>query len=179
MRSYKTEGIVIKRRNFGEADRILTIFSKRSGKIQVKAPGVRRITSKRSSHVELLNYCVFGLYEGKKLPVLIEAQSMDNFQNIKGDLNKIGLAFHFCELIDGLCAENQENIVAFSLFRSTLNNLSLKDADPEKLRENFETKLLNILGFLKLDMDQKPFNRTAFIEQILERKLKSRQVTLS
>jgi len=178
MRNYKTEGIVIKRRNFGEADRILTIFSKRSGKIQVKAPGVRRITSKRSSHVELLNYCVFGLYEGKKFPVLTEANSMDNFQNIKGNLKKIGLAFHFCELIDGLCAENQENIVAFSLFRSTLNNLSLEDTDPEEVRENFETKLLSILGFLKSDTYPKNFNRTAFIEQILERKLKSRQVAL-
>ncbi|PIZ97846.1 MAG: DNA repair protein RecO, partial [Candidatus Levybacteria bacterium CG_4_10_14_0_2_um_filter_35_8] len=56
MNSYKTEGIVIKRRNLGEADKILTIFTKRYGKIQVKAPGIRKINSRRSPHVELLNY---------------------------------------------------------------------------------------------------------------------------
>ena len=59
MRSFKTEGIVIKRRNFNEADRIITVFSKRNGKINIKASGVRKITSRRSPHLELLNYSIF------------------------------------------------------------------------------------------------------------------------
>lgn len=178
MKSYKTEGFVIKRRNFGEADRILTVFSKRSGKIQIKAPGVRRITSRRSSHTELLNYCVFGLYEGKKLPVLTEIESLENFQSIKKNLGKIGVAYHFCELIDGLCAENQENMEVFSLLKNTLSSLSSDEAELNKLIENFEMRLLDILGFYKPEVTPKNFNRVVFIEQILERKLKSRQVVL-
>ena len=64
MRTHKTEGIIIKRRNYGEADRILTVFTKYNGKIQVKATGIRRIPSRRSAHVELLNYSVLNLYKG-------------------------------------------------------------------------------------------------------------------
>ena len=66
MRSFKAEGIVIKRSNYSEADRIVTIFTKKNGKIKVKANGVRKIASRRSPHIELFNYCVFGLYQGKK-----------------------------------------------------------------------------------------------------------------
>ena len=62
MRTYKIEGIVLRRRNLGEADRILTVLSRESGKISIKAPGVRRIPSRRSSHVELLNHSKFTLY---------------------------------------------------------------------------------------------------------------------
>ncbi|MBI4096902.1 MAG: DNA repair protein RecO, partial [Candidatus Levybacteria bacterium] len=54
MRTFRTEGIIIKRKNFGEADRILTVFTKEYGKLQVKAKGIRRIPSRRSAHVELV-----------------------------------------------------------------------------------------------------------------------------
>jgi len=54
MKSYKTEGIIIKRKNFGEADRILTIFTKNKGKISIVAKGVRKINSRRAPHIELL-----------------------------------------------------------------------------------------------------------------------------
>ena len=43
MRSYRIEGIIIKRRDFGETDRILTVFTKTQGKISVIAKGVRKI----------------------------------------------------------------------------------------------------------------------------------------
>lgn len=179
MKNYRTEGIVIKRRNFGEADRIITIFTKRSGKLQVKAPGVRRITSRRSSHIELLNCCIFGLYEGKKYPIVTEVESSESFSNIKNNLGKIGVAYHLCELVDGLCAENQENMLVFSLLKNALEALSSDETDADKLIAEFEIKLLNILGFYRGDYFPKNFNRTAFIEQILERRLKSRQISIA
>ena len=79
MRSFRTEGIVIKRSNYSEADRIVTIFTKQSGKITVRATGVRKIASRRSPHLELLNYCIFGLYLGKNMPVLTEVESKESF----------------------------------------------------------------------------------------------------
>jgi DNA repair protein RecO (recombination protein O) len=109
MRSFRTEGIVIKRSNYSEADRIVTIFTKQNGKIKVKATGVRKIASRRSPHIEPLNYCIFSLYQGKGMPVLTEVESKECFPLLKKDLGRIGLAYHVCELIDGLCAENQEN----------------------------------------------------------------------
>src|SRR5258708_113264 len=115
MRSYKTEGIIIKRRNIGEADSLLTVFTLDQGKIQIKAKGVRKITSKRSSHIELLNHTRLHLYKGYASPLLTEVQSIESFSNIKQDLKKVGIAYHICELIDGLCPENQEQRQIFFL----------------------------------------------------------------
>src|SRR6185503_12559780 len=100
MRNFKTEGIIIKRRNFKDADRILTVLTRDHGKISVRAAGIRRIPSRRSPHVELLNHCVLTLYQGHAFPVLTEAQTIEAFSPLKEDLHKIGLAYHLCELID-------------------------------------------------------------------------------
>lgn len=171
MRSFKTEGIIIKRRNYGEADRLLTVMTKNNGKIQVKATGIRRIPSRRSAHVELLNHSTLGLYRGRSYAVLTEAEAIDNFSSIKNNLEKIGHAYHLCELIDGLCPENQENTRVFFLLKNILNNLSLDY--PVSISE-FEIELLSILGYLDKDeMFTERFDMQLFIENILERKLKS------
>jgi DNA repair protein RecO (recombination protein O) len=175
MRAFKTEGIVIKRRNFNEADRIITVFSKSKGKINIKATGVRRITSRRSPHIELLNYSIFNLHKGKMMPVLTEVESLENYSFIKNDLKKVGLAYHICELIDGLCAENQENPYIFDLLNTTLKKLS-KDEDPKELIYNFEIDLLTYLGFYTPTTSELKINTKVLIESILERKLKTRQI---
>ena len=126
MRYYRTEGIIVKRRNFGEADRVLTVLTKNYGKIQVRAPGVRRITSRRSSHIELLNLSTLTLYKSFRvtLPIVTEAQTQEEFLTIKNNLKKIGLAYYICELIDRLCAQNQENRKVFFIVRDTLFRLA-------------------------------------------------------
>ena len=82
MRSFRVEGIVIKRKDFGEADRILTVFTRHQGKIQVIAKGVRKINSRRSAHVELLNHCILNIHEAK-LPILTEAEALNHFSPLK------------------------------------------------------------------------------------------------
>lgn len=176
MRSFKTEGIIIKRKNFGEADRILTVLTKYQGKIQVKAAGVRKIQSRRSSHVELLNHSALFIYKGRgALPVLTEAETLNSFQEIKDDLTKVGFSYHMCELIDGLCAENQENRVVFNLFKSTLDRLSDSEDIAITIHE-FEVELLMLLGFWPKDRVVKNVNTEYIFENILERRLKSKSL---
>lgn len=174
MRTYKIEGIVLKRRNLGEADRILTILSRESGKISVKAPGVRRIPSRRSSHVELLNCSVFTLYQSSRtfLPIITEAQTFESFSPIKRDLNKIGYAYYICELINGLCADNQENRNVFFYLKSTLLSLS-KTSDALNLIKNFEKNLLTQLGFWSEAKLLETHDSRIVMEKLLERKLKT------
>lgn len=175
MRTFKTDAIVIKRRNFGEADRILTIFSRTNGKITIKATGVRKITSRRSSHIELLNYCSLALYKGKSLPLAIEAQTINNFEGIKSSLTKVGFAYHICELIDGLCAENQENTIIFSLLLNTLGRLE-KEEEIASIIHEFEVELLTLLGFWPQNRSFESVNTQNVIEHILERKLKTKSL---
>lgn len=127
MRNFRTEGIIIKRRNFNEADRILTVMTKEYGKLQIKASGVRKITSRRAAHIELLNHAVLHLYKGNTFSILTEAKMVDDFSPIKEDFGKVGLAYHLCELVDGLCPDNQENSKVFFLLKKTLVELSQQD----------------------------------------------------
>lgn len=176
MRNFKTEGIVIRRRNFKDADRILTVLTAEHGKIAVRASGIRRIPSRRSAHVELLNHCVLTLYTGHAFPVLTEAQTIDSFAPIKEDLQKIGLAYHLCELVDGLCPENQENRQVFNLVKATLTQLSFEE-NASSIVENFQTELLALLGYWnKQEFLAKDIDMDHFVENILERKLKSKAI---
>jgi DNA repair protein RecO (recombination protein O) len=173
MRSFKTEGIVIKRSNYSEADRIVTIFTKKNGKIKVKATGVRKITSRRSPHIELLNYCVFNLYQGRNMFTLTEVDSRESFPLLKKDLKRIGFAYHVCELIDGLCPENQEHEDVFMLLGRTLRKLS-KEENLSAVVHEFELDLLQILGFYKPSNSE--VDTQSLIEEILERRLKTKQI---
>jgi len=175
MRSFKTEGIVIKRSNYSEADRIVTIFTKQNGKIKIKATGVRKIASHRSPHIEPLNYCIFSLYQGKGMPVLTEVLSKECFPSLKKDLKRIGFAYHVCELIDGLCAENQESADIFMLLGRTLRKLSTQENLKEIIYE-FELELLRLLGFHKPSESAVRVDTQEIIENLLERRLKTMQI---
>lgn len=173
MRIHKTEGIVLKRKNVGEADRLLTIFTKDNGKMQVKAIGVRKITSRRASHVEPLNHVSFSMHKGAGMPILTEATTITNYDVIKSDLKKMGLAYHICEIIDGLCVEGTENHGVFTLLQNILVKIEAGGAIMQHMYD-FEMDLLHQLGFYPQTEAQPSFNPSYFIEDLLERKLKAR-----
>lgn len=177
MRTYKTEGVVLRRRNSGEADRILTILSKEFGKITIKAPGVRRVPSRRSPHVELLNLSQFTLYNSSKafMPIITEAQTLEGFSLIKNDLHKIGAALYVCELIDGLCAVNQENREVFFHLKSVLLELT-KISGASGIIRKFEKDLLTELGFWSEAKQLLTQDSKIVIERLLERKIKTLRV---
>ncbi len=175
MRSYKTEGIVIRRRNIGEADKILTVFTRNAGKLQVKAKGVRRITSRRSSHVELLNYATLTLYKGERMPILTEALVLEDYEGLKKNLTRVWAAYHICELVEGLCPENQEHEDIFELLKETLTKLSFEKQLKPLIRE-FEVKLLTLLGYWQEREGSDELNTQALIEELLERRLKSKYI---
>lgn len=170
MNSFIVEGIVLKRRNIGEADRILTVLTKQYGKMSIKAVGVRKISSKRSSHIEPLNHVVMSLYKGKAMPILTEITTQESFTDIKTDLQKIGFAYHLCELVDGLCPEGQENGRVFNLLHTVLFDLCGSVSLSERIHE-FEVALLTTLGYWSSASAQ--LNTSYVIESILERRLKT------
>lgn len=146
MRGLKVEGVILKRRNLGEADRILTVFSLQKGKISVLAKGVRRITSRRAGNVELLNRVSMYLHQAKTFLILTEASSLETFQKIKGNLTLSTAAFHILELVDKITAENQENRVLYEHLVQVLKRL---DENPRQiLIRAFEAKILSNLGFI-------------------------------
>ena len=170
MRTFVVEGIVVRRRNVGEADRILTVFTKQYGKMTVRAVGVRKISSKRSSHIEPLNHVVMSLYQGKGMAILTEITTLDSFSPLKENLQRIGFAYHLCELVDGLCPEGQENSAVFQLLQNVLPELSTAENMVERMHD-FEVALLTQLGYWSEESAR--LSTSLVIERILERRLKT------
>lgn len=148
MAGLSTEGIILKRKDFGEADRVLTILTPRLGKIVVVARGVRRITSRRAGNVEILNRVRLHLFKAKTY-TLTEAESIETYPKIKANLVLVTTAFHVIELIDRLTVEEQWNQ---GLYELTVEMLQLLEANPRQIfLRAFEVKVLNLLGFWSLD----------------------------
>lgn len=146
MRGFKTEGIVLKRKDFGEADRVLIVFTLHKGKISILAKGVRRIISRRAGNVELLNRVSLYLHQTKGMPILTEAESLETFPKVKESLTLSTYAFHIIELVDKLTAENQDNRILYEYLIESLRRL---ERNPRQiLIRAFEIKILSVLGFI-------------------------------
>lgn len=144
MPSITLEGLILKRADFGEADRMLTILTKPYGKISVIARGVRKITSRRAGNIELLNLCKLGLFKSKGY-TLTEAQSIATFPRIKSNLAISTAAFHILELTNKLLVDEDPNPRAYDLIVETLKKL--EDNPRQLLLRTFEIKFLDLLGF--------------------------------
>ncbi len=143
-----TEGIIVKRSDFGEADRLLTVITPYKGKIKLVAKGVRRITSRRGGNVELLNKVKLQMFQGKGMAILTEAQSLETFPKIKSDLVLSSYGSHLAEVTERLLPEEQSNPAAYNLLATALH---LLEKNPRQIFiRAFEVKILTVLGFWSL-----------------------------
>lgn len=148
MAQYRTDGIILKRISFGEADRILTIFTQKRGKITALAKGVRRMESRKSGNVEILNWVTLFLAEGRTMDVVTEVQARETFTALKVDLVRAGYAYHVLELLDRLLPERDPHPDVFALTTTVLTLLSRMPR--QLIIRTFEVRLLCALGFWSL-----------------------------
>lgn len=172
-RSYSNEGIVLARRNYGEADRILSVYTKNHGRISFIAKGVRRPASRKRGHIEIFSYIKLHGIKGKSLDLIIEAEIIDNFGEIRKNLKKVALAYYFMEVIGRTTHENEYHIEVFHLILKYLNKLK-NEYQLKKLRLNFVFELLTCLGFWPKG---KPLGTPdAKLEEVIERQLSTVRV---
>lgn len=170
-RSYKTEGIILARRNSGEADKILTIFTRYHGKIRVVAKGVRKTTSRKRGSLELFNRVIIFLVKGKTFDIITEAEVSDGFRAWRGDLLRVGIAYHFAEVVNKLTREGQEAKEVFNLLVESYVGLSDKDLDVPSFVDEFKKRVLTELGFLAVHRGV--VNLDHYIEELSQSKLKT------
>jgi len=172
--TYKTEGIILKRSDFGEADRLLTIFTKRQGKIRVLAKGVRRLTSRKGGNLELFNQVRIFVREGKSLDLVTEVELLRSFGEWRKDLPKVAVAYQLCELADKLTAEHQKHPEVYELLAQNLSDLTNSVPDCQLLIANYQLSLLESLGFWPRGRSCEGVNLEKYIESLIERELKSK-----
>lgn len=145
MHSIKTSGIVLKGTNFGEADKILTVFTERLGKIKVLARGVRKIKSHLAGELEPFILSELMLHEGKTFYSISGAQIIESYPTIHDDIEKIARVFFLGELIDNFVTLDEKSGAMFELFVSALD--SLENNSKDILLLSFQLKIVEAAGF--------------------------------
>lgn len=142
---YKTRGIILKRRNFSEADRILTIYTLKKGKVVAIARGIRKIKSKMAGHLEPFCLVDLQLVEGKNFDTITGAEIIKANYNLRHNLNLTNHAYYLAEIIDSLTREKDLHEEVFELFSNSLQRL---DSGLDDLfLSYFEINILANLGF--------------------------------
>lgn len=139
---YKSEGIIIRRRNFGEADRLLTIYTQKKGKITAIAKGARKIKSKLAGHLELFYLSNLMIAEGKNISTITGAQTINNYSYLRNNLKYLNKAYYLAEILDKMTEENENNQELFNLIQEILAKI---DDNPLFL-SYFNLQILKILG---------------------------------
>ncbi|KKL13723.1 hypothetical protein LCGC14_2522900 [marine sediment metagenome] len=145
-RLYKTEAIVLRQRKLGEADRILTLHTPAHGKLDAKAKGVRKTTSRMSGHLQPLNRCMVQLARGRTMEVVAGCETMESFQRVRDDLDRLSRALYVAELADRFLPERVESAAIYRLLLETLRRLQ-SDADQDIVLRYYEMRLLDLSGF--------------------------------
>ena len=79
MAVYRDQAIVLRTQKLGEADRIITLFTKEHGRLRAVAKGVRRTKSKFGARLEPTSYVDLQLYSGKTFDIVTQAEGIENF----------------------------------------------------------------------------------------------------
>ena len=145
-KTYKTEAIILRHVDLGEADRILTLYTPNRGKLRAVARGVRKTKSKLGGHVEPITHCSLMLSSGRNLEIVNQSQVIDNFLTIHNDLQLAVQAMYLIELTDAFTSEYIENYPVYRLLLDALHHLSMAH-HAELLFRYFELQLMGHLGY--------------------------------
>jgi DNA repair protein RecO (recombination protein O) len=145
-RLYRTEAIILKRSDFGEADRLLTFFTPHRGKLRAVAKGARKPQSRKAGHLELFSRTRLLLARGRNLDIVTQAETVEPFLPLREDLLRTTYAYYVAELVDRFLGDEDENRPVFDLLLTAFDWLGQAD-DLALATRFFELRLLAMVGY--------------------------------
>lgn len=145
-RLINSEAYVITQTDYGEADRLYTIFSRRNGKVKAFARGVRKSKSRKAGHLQPISLIWLMLAKGKTFWVVTQADTIDPYASIKNDLGKTAKALYIFELINRFAPEDEPMPALFRLTKKTLQLIQEND-ELFVILKYFEFRLLKETGY--------------------------------
>ncbi len=145
-RLYRVEAVILRRRDIGEADRLLTIYTPTHGKAHVIAKGARKPTSRKAGHLELFTHSSLLIAKGQTLDIVTQAEALHTFRPLRESLERATFAHYAVELLDRFAAEGEENAPLFRLLVVTLQRICESSNLPLTLLF-YELRLLALEGY--------------------------------
>ncbi|MBC7233203.1 MAG: DNA repair protein RecO [Chloroflexi bacterium] len=145
-RIYRTEAIVLKHSDFGEADRLLTVYTPYLGKLRLLAKGIRKPTSRKSGHLESFTRTQLLVARGRNLDIITQAQTIEPYLALRQDLWRMSHAYYVGELVDCFGEEQAENYPLYCLLCEALHWICQSSNLPLTMRF-VEMQVLNLAGY--------------------------------
>lgn len=142
-----TQGIVLRSARYKESDLILTIFTRKLGKVSAIAKGAKRNKSSLLSSSQVFSYSNFTLKKQGNMYRVSQSETIKSFYDIAYDIDAFSYATYITSLVEGSIYENQTNNRLFVLLAQTLYLYTQKDIDKEFVTKAFELKFLDYAGF--------------------------------
>ncbi len=145
--SFRVDAVILRHSDYGEADRLLTVYSAQLGKTRALVKGARKITSRKAGHLEPFTHVKLQLAKGRDLPLVTQADTIEPYLPLRENLLLTSQASYIIELLDRFTYEDgSENSAIFHLLTDTLARLA-SGADPWVATRYYEMRLLDYLGF--------------------------------
>jgi DNA repair protein RecO (recombination protein O) len=145
-RLYRVEAIVIRRRDWDEADRLLTLYSREQGKFQAVAKGARKPSSRKAGHLELFSRTRLLVARTRSIDIITQAETIEPYVRMRESLESSTLAHYFAELLDRFTGESESDHGLFELLSQALNWLC-EPHDVGLAARYYELRLLESAGF--------------------------------
>lgn len=173
-RGYSSEAIILSKKNYGEADRILVVYSKHFGQLRLLAKGIRKLKSRKRGHLEVFSHIKFyATSSSRGMDIVAEVETVDSFDEIRRDLKRVAVGYYLCEILSSLTRDGEKNEKLFLLAVSFLSDLKYSTS-LRSLRVKFATEILVNLGFWsEVDNLADP---DKMLENITERRVNSIRV---
>ncbi len=146
-RSYRSEAVVLRHANLGEADRIVTLYTREQGKLRAIAKGARKIRSRKAGHLEPFTHITVQLAKTRDMPIVTQVETIHGYLPLRDNLSLTGYASYVLELLDRFTFDQEGgNSAMFRLLIETLDRLCEME-DPWVAIRFYEIQLLDFLGF--------------------------------
>lgn len=151
------QGIVIRQKEAGENNRLITLYTRNFGKMTALAKGVGNPTSIQAGHLEIFNLAGFLPIAGKHHPIITSAQCFEPFLNLKSSLLKLALGYFLLELFDRLVYEGEKDPALWGFLRESLYGLNSTGETGLAVKNWLTVKreeMVRVLGYARLPARQ-------------------------
>jgi DNA repair protein RecO (recombination protein O) len=146
-RSFRASAVVLRHSDWGEADRILTLYTREQGMVRAIAKGARKVTSRKAGHLQPFTHITVQLAKGRDLLIVTQVETVNAFLPLHDDLVKTGYAAYVVELLLRFSYEEESaNPSIFRLLVDTLDRIEKED-DAWLAIRYYEMRFLDAVGF--------------------------------
>ena len=147
---YRTLGLILAKRDRGEADQLFTVYTRDFGKLEVLGKAIRKISSKLRSGVEIFYLSEIEFIQGKIYKTLTDVLLIKKFQNLKKNLERLDIAYGISEDLDNFVRGEEPDKKIWQLILEVferLNNSQLTTYNLQLIYYYFFWNFISILGY--------------------------------